>query len=171
MEFPNFLYSILLSVEAPAAVNPAAHAMAQAAVQPVEPPEAVEPIKIMVTQQMDGHPEVVLKTGPGSAEAVVAKIPNRHPVDVLSDDGSEYIKIRYLRMVPSPKGGSEWWVQEGYIRRANVMEVPLCETSCCTRPSAPGFRTCCRTCDGSTGAQHGPQCMGTVFTMAWTSHL
>ena len=71
--------------KAPAAVHPAPHGMApvapaSVAVAPVAPPsvaaaplvaQAVEPPK---DQQADGHPEVALQVGPGSAEELVAYV-------------------------------------------------------------------------------------------------
>ena len=102
-------------------------------------------VNITVAQQVDGHPEVVLKSGPSPAAGLVDRIPSGHTVTVLSDDGGDYIRVR-------------WVGQEGFVRRANVIEVALCQTSCCTRPTESGFLTCCRTCGDSIGKHHGPQC-------------
>jgi putative heme iron utilization protein len=93
---------------------------------PAAQPHGVMPMRAMVAQQSDGHPEVVLKNMPGPEGSVVAKVPNGQPLTFLADHG-DYVRVR-------------WEHTEGYARRANVVAAQVAAQELYTCPEVASFQ-------------------------------
>lgn len=85
-----------------------------------------------VAQQVDGHPDVVLKDAPNPQGTIVAKVPNGQSVTVLVNNG-EYVRVR--------RQAIEGWSRSNNLVRqpaqTQISEpggVPACARPGCSNP-------------------------------------